>query len=158
MLTAAAVEASEEEETKTPEDKTKQIGDAFLQSKGAGRKLGEWKLKPFSASREVAAQAMGLHYAYVDAAGKARFKRTAIYPGALRDVIIIMWLCIVADDDQIEAAGVEPKVYSKIANDWAGSVGLLDTESELWQDAFILFFQIVDEVWASRSVPEKKTT
>lgn len=132
----------------------KRIETAFIAS---GQKVLNGKpLMAYSASREVAAQAMGLHYAYVDQAGQERFKKDRLYPGAIRDVAIVMWLCIRATEDDIDAAGIDPRAATRKAVDWAKGEGILDVQKGKFWDAFVLFFQIMDEVWVSQSKPVKK--
>ncbi len=132
------------------------IDKSFIKS--GLRTVGKFTLQPYSASREVAAQAMGLHYGYVTSAGKDRFERTKLYPGALRDVAIVFWLCASASEDEIDAAGIEPIQAAKKAIRWAGDNDLLNTEGETFWEAYAVFFDIMAEIWDSRSSPKKKST
>ncbi len=51
------------------------------------------ELQPYSASREAAADAMGLRYGSVGEEGQQQFLRTGLYPGMKRDIAIVLWLC-----------------------------------------------------------------
>ena len=125
--------------------------------KAGKRTVGEYELAPFSPSREVAAQTMGLHYAYVDDAGKERYVRTSLYPGAIRDVAIVMWLCCKATEDEIDGAGIEPKSAVKKAIDWAHSEGILNVKNDFFWKAYTAFWQMMDEIAKAGFEPQKKT-
>src|SRR2546423_285975 len=60
------------------------------------------ELEPYSRGRRVAAQAMGLHYGSIDKAGQQRFISNKIYPGAVRDVSIVLWLCTLKNERDID--------------------------------------------------------
>ena len=161
MLETTEVEAMEEAEgvdEPSINPLQKRVETAFITS--SKRVLGDISLplKPYSASREVAAQAMGLHYAYVDATGQERFRRTKLYPGALRDVAILMWLCAAATDDEIDSAGIEGRPAANKAIKWAKEHELLDTTKDKFWIAFKLFFDIMDETYVTRVVVEQKKT
>lgn len=157
MLNTETVEKVEQsEKASTPEQKQDKINKAFVES---GKKtVHGLELKPYSASREAAAQAMGLHYANVDKAGQERYARTHLYPGAIRDVAIIIWLCAKATEDEIDGAGIEPKAASRSAMEWAREEGLFDTGSEKFADCYDAMFEILENIWQSRSSAQKKIT
>lgn len=156
MTTETVEQADAEIPALDMEKRQRQVDAAFLKS--GTRKVGNLTLQPYTPSREVAGQAMGLHYAYVDKAGQERFRRTKLYPGCLRDVAIVMWLCAKATDDEIEAAGIEPRVAAKKANEWAKEQGFLNPNGDPFLDAYGAFFEIMDEIWQSQTVPVKKNT
>jgi hypothetical protein len=143
------------EQGKPKDKKQKEIDKAFESS--GGRKVGDLVLKPYSWSRVCAAQAMGLHFGYVEDSSKNRFHRTELYPGALHDVSVIMWLCAAATEDEIDAASVEPAPYRIKAKEWAGPLGLLTVTTDIFQQAYKALFDILHEVDASQHKPEKKT-
>jgi hypothetical protein len=154
MLSATEIE---KEEQPTVADNTtvqNRVDSAFVMSQKHPSKF--FVLQPYSPSREVAGQAMGLHYGYLDDAALKRFDSDKLYPGALRDVAIVMWLCAKATEDEIESAGVEPKSASKKAMEWAKANQLLDIRSEQFIECYVTFFDIMDEIWISRSTPQKK--
>lgn len=122
------------------------------------RTVGDWQLAPYSASREAAAHTMGLTYGSVDEAGQARFVRTGMYPGLMKDVSIVMWLCVKATEDEIDGAAVDGKRARQLAFEWASANGLFDTQSERFSECYDSFFGIMNEVWACRTNAKKKTT
>jgi len=154
MIESKTVEELEELE-RQPDLIQKKVEAAFISSNGV-RQVAGISFKPYSPSMEVAAQAMGLHYAYVDKIGQERFRRTMLYPGALRDVSIIMWLGGAATEEEIDSAGIEPKLAARAAIRWAKEHNLLDTSQESFWLCFKFFFDLMDEVYVSRSVPEQK--
>jgi hypothetical protein len=131
--------------------------DAFLKAKQPLELFGE-PLRAYSASRKVAAQTMGLLYPYVGDAGAERMQRTGVYPGALKDVIIVLWLCSIQDAseqsrDQVRAgewnpskALQKPEAAVDVAVEWASEKGLADIDSKEWTEAFAAFISIVQPV------------
>lgn len=138
---------------------------AFLQSEN--HEFDRVKLEPYSPMRLVAAQAMGLHHGRVDAAGMEQFDRISVYPGAVRDVCIVLWLCSIKDqfvdgdlirsaDVQIDQAARAPVHAAKLAIEWGTAHGIIDPTSDKFGDAFGLFFRIMKEIKDSYSAPKKK--
>lgn len=144
------------EEIETGKKPEKSMDANFL--KAGPRTVGELTLQPYSPSRRVASQAMGLHFAYVDDAGKERFERTSLYPGQLRDVAIVTWLCAKATEDEVDGAGIEPATATKKAIEWASQQGLLDIKNDIFWKANSAFWDIMDEIANARFKPEKKTS
>jgi len=157
MLNTDQVEQAEQE------SKPDKVNKAFIRSDGHKLPLmtkdgiRDMLLKPYSDSRDVAAQTMGLIYGYVDEGGKARFDRTKMYLGVKNDVAIVMWLCLEATEEEINAACAEGPPYRAKAIVWAGKKGLLDEEDELFWKAYKLMIEIINEVKESRSKAQKKT-
>jgi hypothetical protein len=150
MLNTDQVEQAEQE------NKPDKVNKAFLRSDG--HKLGDMVLKPYSYSREVAAQTMQLNIGYLNEGGKSRYDRTKLYPGVKNDVAIVMWLCIAATEDEITAACGEGTPFITKAIDWAGKEGLLNEDDDKFWKAYQLMIDILNEVWDSRSKPQKKTS
>jgi len=152
-------EAQDIEEIETSdgqrEDQQNRIEKAFL--KIGDRDVHGLAVRPYTPARLVAAQAMGMHFGFIDDAGAERFRQTKLYPGAIRDIAIFMWLCVVATDEETDGAGIAPSAAGRKAVKWAESVGLLDTGSEKFWDAYKTFFDVMDEIAASRTKAEKKT-
>jgi len=137
-------------------DRQDQIDKAFVRS--GERELHGLKLQPYSPARVVAAQSMGLRYGFVDEAGTEVFKRTKLYPGAVRDVAIFIWLCGKATDGDLDAAGVEPMMAARKAVEWAEKEDLLDVGKEKFWDAYALMFEVMEDIRVSRSKAEKKSS
>lgn len=132
-----------------------EVDRAFIDSEN--HSLNGEKLQPYSLARKVAAQAMGLFYGHVDEADRDRFRREKVYPGALRDMIIVLWLCTLKDDDEIDAASRAPKAAVKRAYAWAETEGVANMDHEKFWKAYILFHDIMGEVAASQVRAEKKS-
>jgi hypothetical protein len=149
------VENLEAEEQSKDDNQQAGIEKAFVSSNGK-RELGDLIVQPWTPDREVAAQAMGLHFGYVDKSGINRFSETNLYPGAVRDVAIVMWLCCSATKDEIYSAGVSPRVATDKAIEWAAKEGLTDAISDEFEKAYGYLFEMLTEVRISRSKAEKK--
>jgi hypothetical protein len=156
MLTDTDIEKAEQQEVKPVGNQPtqQQVDAAFITSQRHPSKF--FILQPYTPSREVAGQAMRLHYGYFDEDDSLQFDRTKLYAGALRDVAIVMWLCAKATDDEIDSAGVEPKAAARKAIDWAKANNLLDIQSDQFVESYMTFFDIMNEIWISRSTPQKK--
>ena len=114
-------------------------------------------LEPWSPARIMAAQAMGMHYGSIDEAGRSRFATDKIYPGAQSDVAIVLWLCSLKTQAEVDAARRAPipamdKVYI-----FSEEHRLTDTGDENFWKGFLVFLGIMNDVAASRVTPEKKT-
>lgn len=75
---------------------------AFVQSDA--HEVDGLALEPFTPAREVAAQAMGLKYPNLLAEDEEPFNATGVYPGALMDIAIVLFLCSQRDDPPDEKA------------------------------------------------------
>jgi len=138
-----------------PEDIGHEVEQAFVESENHA--FGDIKLQPFTPDRVIAAQAMGLHYGNVDPAGVEQFDRTKLYPGAMRDVAVVLWLCTLTEPSDVDGAARNPVTAAVMASTWAGKHGLTDQRSQSFWDGYLLFFKIMREIEVSRTEPEKKT-
>jgi hypothetical protein len=126
---------------------------AFLES--AGHKfLGE-TLAPYTPSRVVAAQAMGLKYPNIGKEGVAQLKKTGLYPGELRDVIIVLSLCRLIDPADVLDAQLDPAAAYAAAEKWAGETGLTSMGKN-FRDAVLIFEKILNEIDESRTVQKSE--
>ena len=118
------------------------------------------KLQPYSKMRAWAADAMGLRYGHVDKAGIALLNKTKVYPGAARDVGIVLWLCSLNGDNarqEIDEACRDPIGAAEQALEWAESHKIhTPKRAEFW-DAYAIFLRIMREWHLSTGEPEKKT-
>jgi hypothetical protein len=140
---------SPEEETYGPDDPAEA---AFTQSDSHA--LGDLDLQPYTPDRAWAAQAMGLRYGFVDDAGVEFFKEHRIYPGALRDVAIVLWLCSITDEVEIDKASRNPIAAARKAATWSHEHKLGNVRHPEFWSAYAVFMKIMAEVDASVSVPD----
>lgn len=131
--------------------KTAKKKDAF--TKSDKHVLNGIKLFPWTPSRIIAAQAMGLLYPEIGKDGWDQYRRTKVYPGAVKDVIICLWLCAQTNDrvDEADAAPVE--AYSE-ARRWAAGLGIHKPGSDQFWQAYVKFSEIIKEVDDSATVPK----
>lgn len=123
---------------------------AFLES-AAHSFLGE-KLQPYTPSRIVAAQAMGLLYPNIGVEGMAQLKKTGLYPGELKDMIIVLWLCRLQKPEQVSDALMDPIAAYGAAEKWAGKAGLCDMTGPVFQNGLLVFQMIMNEIGESKTV------
>ena len=113
-------------------------------------------LEPYSPARIMAAQAMGLHYGSIDEAGRSRFVTDKIYPGAQSDMAIVLWLCSLKTQAEVDAARRAPIPAMDRVYAFAEEHQLTDTGDENFWKGFMVFLDIMNEVAASRVKAEKK--
>ena len=113
--------------------------------------FGDMELNPYSASRVVAAQALGLKYPNVSEL--EQFHKTGVYAGALQDTLIVLWLCAVPDKEVMRALREPDESLSK-AIEWGAQLKITDTSSEQWWKAYQKFIDIVSEVTDSTGNPK----
>lgn len=129
------------------------VTQAFTQS-GARTLNAGVEIQPYSPSRVVAAQAMGLKYPNIGPDSLEAFNKTGIYPGALQDVLIVLWLCSIADDKEVTRALRAPDDALSKAIAWGATQGIIDTKSDAWWAAYNVFIDIMVEINASRGDPQ----
>jgi hypothetical protein len=143
------------------DDPTPPEDSAFIAAKRGFELFGQ-PLKHYSASRKVAAQAMGMQWPFIGEAALAQLQATNMYPGALRDTALVLWLCTLPDPsdqtmEQVKAKEWNPsKALSKpddardAALAWADKTGITDTAGSQFAEAFQVFFGIVSGADASQ--------
>jgi hypothetical protein len=114
--------------------------------------MGE-RLQPYTPSRIVAAQAMGLLYPKIGNDGLAQLKKTGLYPGELKDIIIVLWLCRLKAKEQVIEARLDPIAAYEDAEKWAGKIGLCDMTSDAFAYGLLVFQNIMNEIGASKTTP-----
>jgi hypothetical protein len=137
-----------------PRDLPGGAAKAFLAS--GGHLLFGKKLEPYTPSRVVAAQAMGLLYPNIGQGGLSQMKKTGLYPGELKDMLIVLWLCGLRTDAAVDAARLDPETAYFAAEKWgakAGIVGLCDHANEKFMEALVIFQMIMNEIGDSKTVP-----
>lgn len=127
---------------------------AFLGA--VGHTLFGKKLQPYTPSRVVAAQAMGLLYPNIGPGGAVQLKKTGLYPGELQDILIVLWLCLREKPEEIEKARMDPIAAYGVAEKWgakAGIIGLCDPANERFTEALLIFQLIMTEIGESKTKP-----
>jgi hypothetical protein len=121
------------------------------------------ELQPYTPSRIVAAQAMGLRYPNIGEEALEQFNRTGIYPSALLDTLIVLWLCTLDEPHpngpgaaQVRRAMRRPDESIEKAIAWGADHGITDQRSENFRQAYDEFAAIVVEVQNSRSLPTEE--
>lgn len=116
------------------------------------------ELAAYSPARMVAAQAMGLKYPMIGEEGAGSVEKTGSYPGMLKDMIIVLFLCATPDKGKPQAAGLQPTGLNSInfavvnpetalemAIGWADSMNICVASSPRYNEAAEVFGVIVSE-------------
>lgn len=113
------------------------------------------KLEPWTPDRSIAAQSLGMIYPALGEEGWASVKRSGIYPGAVRDVALALWLCSLNPVQVLDAEIAGPVEAKKKSTVFAGKHGIADAKKQSFWDALTLFMDMQREVNESVTVPEK---
>ena len=103
-----------------------------------GEHFADIALSPWTPARIVAAQCMGMLYPYIGDDGYEAIERTGVYPGALRDVIIFLWLRQQKDPAVLRAQRKPGEAWA-LATTWAATAGLIDLTGKAFKEAYQLF-------------------
>lgn len=129
-----------------------QIDNAFIQSEN--HQFNGAELQPWTPSRLVAAQSIGLRYPNISDEDREQFRQTGIYPGALKDIAIVLWICTLVKPEEIRRAGRQPDDSYEQAVKWADGLGITNLKSECFWKAYDRFIKIVSEERVSISHPK----
>ncbi len=116
--------------------------------------LGELELQPYTPSRVVAAQRMGMVYPSIGDDAMEQFRKTGLYPGALQDVLILLWLLSLADEKEVLRALRRPDESLIKAIQWGADRGITKAGGDKFWAAYDKFIQVVSEANASEGVPK----
>ncbi len=128
----------------------------------AGFHLGEELLRAYTPERYVLAQAMGLSWPYIGEDGVSQMTSTGMYAGHPKDVAILLWVLRLKDaaeqtPDELRArewnvskAMLNPKGAVVAAIGWAASAGYLMPQTQPFEEASKLFYEITNPVEAAK--------
>lgn len=114
------------------------------------------KLFPWTAARAIAGQSCGMLYPDIGKEGWDQYRRTKLYPGAVKDVILCLWLCT-QTEDQVDMADAAPLDAYRQARAWATGLGIHKTGSDAFWQAYAKFSDIMTEVDSSITTPKIDT-
>lgn len=127
----------------TPADK------AFVQSDK--HTLDDLKLEPWTPDRIIKANEVGFSWPNIGKEGFAQFRKTKLYPGAVRDVLIFIGLSTLEPSD-VETASWEELKAAGVKR------GLHTTDSQTFWSAYTKMLEVHDEIAASLAVPKTDGT
>jgi hypothetical protein len=139
------------------EDHGNEVEKAFIESEN--HEFDGIKLQPYSPARMIAAQSMKLFYGHVDDAGVADFQQTNVYPGAVNDIAVVLWLCSLSgkdSEDEIDRATRDPAWARRLAKKFAADHRAASTADDNFWAAYKILFRIMNEVDVSRAEAQKK--
>lgn len=133
--------------------KTKSAKDAFVSSERHA--LAGVKLEPWTIERSIAAQSLGLIYPNLSKEDWASVKRGGIYPGAVRDVMLTIWICTIKKDEVISTELLGIKNAMEESAKFGAKHGIHQAKSEGFWSALTLCMEMWNEVNQSVTIPEK---
>lgn len=111
------------------------------------------ELYPWTPARSIAAQACGMLYPEIGKDGWDQYRRTKLYPGAVKDVIICLYL-MTLDEDAVDQADSAPVEAYRQARKWAAGLRIHDTKNDEFWQAYAKFSEIMTEVDKSIVTPK----
>lgn len=109
--------------------------------------LGDLKLEPWTPERIIQAQTMGLVFPNTGKTGWDQLQQTGVYPGAVRDAIIFLYLSSLPAEQVEDATWRDAKAFGT-------KRGIHDTDGKPFWDAYSLFMKVQREINASIGVPK----
>lgn len=125
--------------------------DSFLDSKRHA--LAGIRLQPWTPDRAIAAQTLGMLYPNIGKAGWEAVKARNIYPGAIRDVLLALWLCSLDPEQVLDAEARGEADAKQRALEWGKPLGIHDSRKEPFWDAYDLFVKMQEESTDAATVP-----
>jgi hypothetical protein len=112
---------------------------------------------PWTARRQTAAMHMGCEIMEVVGARSDLRKLTkqGTYPNAMRDVVIVLWLCSLHPEEVIDVICTEKTGSVGLAFNWAEAEGI-SYGSEKYREGLTLVTSIIGEILSSSATSEKK--
>lgn len=129
----------------TAKKKKKAIDKAFTNSDK--HTLDDLKLFPWTPDRIIAAQLLGMIYPNIGKEGWAQWKRTGVYPGAMKDVMIFVYLSTLDGDELEEATFQAAKTFGVTRN-------LHLASGDAFWEAFAKFVEVEKEIERSATKPK----
>jgi len=111
--------------------------DSFVASV-QGEAWNETELEPWNPPRQIAAQSMGMLYPFIGDDGMEMLARTGVYPGALRDVIIFLWLRLQKPAAVLKAQRKPSEAWG-LAERWSEEAGMIDLTGAAFRTGYELF-------------------
>lgn len=109
--------------------------------------LDDLKLQPWTPDRIIKGQELGQIYPNTGRAGWEQFRATNVYPGAVRDTILFLYLSTLEPEDVEEATWKDAKAFGV-------KRGLHDAKSRAFWAAFAMFMKVQKEIDVSVALPK----
>lgn len=122
-------------------------------------------VSPYTPSRVVAGQTMGLRYPHIGEDGARELQESGIYSGGLKDAIIFGWLSTLPDKSGKMSSWTPSRAISQpesavaAAIEWAAENKVTNLQSKAFEELWGLFMQVMGEVMRSEfdiDTPEEK--
>lgn len=109
--------------------------------------LDDLKLQPWTPDRIIKAQEIGLIFPNIGKQDWQLFRKTGVYPGAVRDVMIFVFLSTLEPEEVEEATYREAKAFGV-------KRGLHIADGKAFWEAYAKFMQVQNEIDASVALPK----
>jgi hypothetical protein len=133
--------------------------EGFIAAK-MGENFLEHEMEGWVPARIFAAQSMGMLYPMLDDAAFEQMERTAVYAGALKDVVIFLWLRVRQAGESAQGclaramrAQRKPQEAWMQAQAWAEEMDLLNMSGERFLAGYNLFTGQMAHIQASKGEP-----
>lgn len=132
--------------------------------------LADLKLYPWTPERRIAAQTIGMLYPNLGKKGRNQLARTNVYPSAVSDTYIFLWLSTLPDEltmsrmsesDRekvtltIEDAERSAEESYHEAKKFGIKRGLHDSDSREFWDAYNKFWEVMQEIESAATRPKQ---
>jgi hypothetical protein len=144
------------EEPEIPEEES-----SFIAAKSDPELFGE-PLRKYSPSRKVAAQSMGCLWPLIGEEGADQMSKTGMYPGLLKDMAIVLWLCSQKDASELTKDDIragawtpsraldKPKEALAAALQWAEDNEVTEISGSRFAEGLGIFMGFATAIEASR--------
>lgn len=109
--------------------------------------LNDLKLEPWTPDRIIRAQEIGLIFPNIGKQDWQLFRKTGVYPGAVKDTMIFLYLSTIDPEEVDEATYREAKAFGV-------KRGLHIADGKAFWEAYAKFMQVQKEIEASIAVPK----
>jgi hypothetical protein len=124
------------------------IDKAFLGSDK--HTLGDLKLQPWTPERIIKAQEIGMLYPSLGKQDWEQYRKTKVYPGAVKDVMIFLFLSTLKADEIDNATCDQAKSFGI-------KRGIHQTDSTAFWEAYTKFIEVQNEIQTAATKPKSAT-
>jgi hypothetical protein len=136
----------------TPDPEDAPTIDPVAASIQGGETFRGQPLNAWTPPCKIASQSMGMMYPFIGDGGFEAIERTGLYPGALNDVIIFLWLRLQKPSDVLKAQR-KPAEAHQSAVAWAETNNLLDLTGDEFKEGYELFQIKMEALYAAKKQP-----
>ena len=118
--------------------------------------LADLKLQPWTPQRVWTAQLLGMAYPNIGKQGRDQLRRSNVYPNAVKDVAIFLFLSTRTNEVEVDEAEQFPEEASTKARDFGISRGIHKRDSTEFWEAYSKFWDVMNEIEDSATKPKSE--